>query len=169
MAAKKATRKKASKKRTRRKASAARRRSKPDGTRDDDHSTEEIIAALREGAGVVGVGARILGVHRITMWRYVNKYPEVKEALEEINEEELDDSELRMLKAKRAGHLATIRWHLATKGKHRGYSQRVEATGKDGSPIETAPQPDLSGYTPEELAQLYRIRKRAEKRATGQK
>ena len=90
---------------------------------------DEVKAALEKSGGVMSLAAKGLGCSRRTVYRTVQRYPELRETIRDIEEDALDDAELglRELIAQRDG--ASIRFFLQTKGKHRGYARSVELEG----------------------------------------
>ena len=96
---------------------------------------ERVITALQQNKGVVSHAARALECSRQSIYNYIDRHEEVKEAFDEINEATIDRVEQRMLELIDEGHPTLIIFYLKTKGKHRGYVERQEVTGKDGDPI----------------------------------
>ena len=84
---------------------------------------------------MLAAAARQLGVTRRTVYNYVNKYPTIKQALDDARQENLDFAENQLMKAVRAGNVTAIMFLLKTLGKDRGYVDRKEITGADGDAI----------------------------------
>jgi hypothetical protein len=101
-----------------------------------------------------------LGCARQTLYSFLSRHPELAAVREEATESLLDEAESHMMRAVRAGDLKTIRWLLMTRGKQRGYTQRIETVGANGGPImqrveRTYVDPDEApGEAPEEEAPL---------------
>jgi predicted transcriptional regulator len=106
------------------------------GRANDRYTIEEVIAALQETGGLKSRAARLLGCTRQTVSRYIDRYAEVREAMEQAEEDLLDEAEDKLREQIRDGQLTAIIFYLKTKGKGRGYTERVETTGKDGGPVE---------------------------------
>jgi hypothetical protein len=86
--------------------------------------------------GIVSdIAASLGGCEWHTAQRYVNRWAETRAAYDDESERALDLSESQLLKAVQAGDGPMIRFHLATKGKNRGYVERTELDGPDGRPI----------------------------------
>lgn len=123
--------------------------------------TEE---ALRAAGGIKAVAARMLNVHRATLYRFLTVHPRLVELALELDEEIKDIAEAKVIQAIRDGDMQTARWYLETKGKDRGYSRRFEQTGPSGGPIEHHTKVDLSVYTDAELEQMLVIEEARVKR-----
>ncbi len=106
------------------------------GRANDKFAIPKVIEALQETGGLKARAARLLGCTRATVKSYIERYPEIQAALEEAEEDLLDEAESQLREQIRAGQLTAIIFFLKTKGKGRGYTERVETTGKDGGPIE---------------------------------
>ena len=96
-------------------------------------TAEQMIVAIRQAEGNLSDAARILRCARTTVHNYVNKYATVKQVYEEENEKFIDEAQGQLRKHVRRGSLPAIMFLLKTKGKHLGYVERQEVTGKDGS------------------------------------
>ena len=96
---------------------------------------ERVIEALKQNKGVVTNAARALECSRSSIYNYINKHSDVKEAFDDINEGTIDKVEQKMLDLIDEGNPTLIIFYLKTKAKHRGYVERQEVTGKDGEPI----------------------------------
>lgn len=68
---------------------------------------------------------------------YVERHPELADLCEEARETEVDIAESKLWLANRAGEPWAVRAVLfgSPAGRARGYSFRLEQTGKDGSPL----------------------------------
>lgn len=91
--------------------------------------------ALRANFGIKLATAEALGVNRSTLWEFMEKHPELKEVVKEIEEGTLDLAETVISKSIKDGNVKTAQWYAERKGKDRGYSTRVETTGANGEPI----------------------------------
>jgi acyl-CoA thioesterase FadM len=95
-------------------------------------TVEKAAKALRQESGVVKYAAAALGVHRWTLFKFIQENPELNEVRDGAVEEFLDDCERKMMTAVDTGDMQTVRWALERLGKSRGYSTRVESTGANG-------------------------------------
>lgn len=95
-------------------------------------TTSQMIDAIREKHGNMSAAARHLACDRHTVERYIEKYPSVKAVYEEERETLLDFTENQLFQQVKDGNITAIIFTLKTIGKHRGYVERQEVTGKDG-------------------------------------
>jgi len=98
---------------------------------------KDVEAAMRASGGLRTVAAAKLGCSNATITNYCRKHPVLKEIEDEITERHLDLAEHKLISAIKEGDMTAIIFFLKTKGRHRGYSQRMEVTGADGGPIQT--------------------------------
>ena len=124
----------------------------------------ELIEAAERFGGNISAVARYLNVSRTTVYRYIQQYVTVEEAFDNEKEVTLDYAEgtlIQFMEGRRVvkidgqrreqvveerHQLDAIKWFLATQGKERGYTKRVEQTGKDGKDLS---QPQVHYYLPE--------------------
>ena len=125
-----------------------------------------VIEVMRACGGIKTAAAERLNVGRTTLYAFLKEHPAVQEAVDEIDEDIKDLTELKIIQAIRAGEMNTVRWYAEMKMKDRGYVRRVETTGKDGGPVETQQKLDLSKLTDEELEILTKAAERRENGAT---
>lgn len=91
-----------------------------------DHTYEEVIEAVRKSRGIRKYAAAILGVHRNTILNYEKRWASVRAAFKEAAQSETDEAEFRLGALIRAGNFQAIKYRLGTKGKSRGWVERVE-------------------------------------------
>jgi hypothetical protein len=94
----------------------------------------DVEAALVKSAGVLSGAARILAqaygsCDRCTVTNYIERYPRLRQVLDETLETTLDLAEHKLISAIDNDAEWAIRFFLETKGKHRGYTKRQEITG----------------------------------------
>ena len=100
------------------------------------YKAPQIAEAIIAADGVLSVAARNLGCSRTTLYKYVEKYATVKDALEDARETNIDFVESSLMKQIKEGNVTAMIFFLKTQGKHRGWVERQEITGKDGAPVE---------------------------------
>ena len=89
---------------------------------------QEIIEAIPKAHGVKKYLAERLGVDRRTIYRYFEKHPDLEEASQEYLDSITDQAEHHLIEAVKAGSSWAVRYWLSTRGKHRGYTTKQEAT-----------------------------------------
>ena len=95
-------------------------------SRTNGHTAKQVCDAIRQGNGMVSVAARILSVDRTTVYRYINKYVSVKQALDDARAELLDMTESKLFEAVKGGNVPAIMFVMKTIGKDRGYVERSQ-------------------------------------------
>ena len=98
----------------------------------------QVIDALRETKGMVYLAAKRLGCEAQTIYNYRDRYPAVRAEMEQQDGEVDDAAEMKLYQAIIAGEPWAVQFRLRTKGKGRGYVERVEQDirGKDGGPVQ---------------------------------
>lgn len=99
-------------------------------------TAERMIGAIEEARGFVTKAADILGVGRTTFYTYLKKYATAQQALDDTREKRHEWVESKLMKAIDEGNLTAIIFYLKTQGKHLGYVERQEFTGKDGNQLD---------------------------------
>jgi len=89
-------------------------------------TTEQVKNALIECHGLAYAAARQLKVAPSTIFRRVQKSPELGEFIRECHETRLDEAEGQLMAAVRRGEAWAVCFFLKTQGRHRGYSERLE-------------------------------------------
>ena len=69
---------------------------------------------------------RATGVNRSTVWRWAKEDKAFSEAVWEIEESVLDVAEAKLAEMVRAGNLQAVKFLLRSKGRERGYGDRLE-------------------------------------------
>lgn len=101
------------------------------------YTQAQVIAALRDTKGMVYLAAKKLGCEAQTIYNYRDRYPAVRAEMEQQDGEVDDAAEMKLYQAIIAGEPWAVQFRLRTKGKGRGYVERVqqEVSGKDGGDI----------------------------------
>ena len=95
---------------------------------------KQLVEALEKSLGVVTTACKQTGVNRSTFYEWYNKDEEFKKAVDSIGDIALDFAESQLHKQIKDGNSTATIFYLKTKGKRRGYVERQEITGADGSP-----------------------------------
>lgn len=96
----------------------------------------DVHYALVASMGDYGYMAHLLGRSRTAVKQYVEAHPDLLDLRRDIRDSIIDAVETKELESALSGDGTSRRFVLTTLGKDRGYSTRVEQTGKDGGPIE---------------------------------
>jgi transposase-like protein len=84
--------------------------------------------ALQEAGGIVAHAARLLGVDRVTVWRWLKRYPELAQVREEARERLVDAAEDVIARAVEQGDVRAAMFVLDRLGWSRGWGRRQEMT-----------------------------------------
>ena len=98
-------------------------------TRQKKVSEADVIEALRQSDGIQTQAAKLLGVDRTTIYRYLQNNESLRQAYQEINEAMLDCAENELIQKVKEGDVSCIQFYLRTKGAHRGYGNKVTHDG----------------------------------------
>lgn len=77
-----------------------------------------------------------MGISRSTPYDWMRNDTDFKEALEGLQESQVDLVEGELLKNIKRGNVTAQIFFLKCRGKHRGYVERQERTGPDGGPFQ---------------------------------
>ena len=92
----------------------------------EQYKAQQFIDAIPGSAGIITTIARRVGCAWHTAKKYIEKYATAKRAYEDECESILDLAEVEAIKLIKERDSSMIRWYLSTKGKNRGYVERVE-------------------------------------------
>lgn len=98
---------------------------------------QQIEDALTKTAGNISQAAKALGVNRNTLYNRINKSAQLATVLQNTREELVDIAESALRREVLNGNMTAIIWTLKASpaAKARGWSERQEVTGADGSAI----------------------------------
>jgi len=85
-----------------------------------------IIEALEQSLGVITSACKKVGVGRTTFYGWLDSDAEFKKAVDDIQNIALDFAESQLHKQIKDGSTAATIFYLKTKGKKRGYVERIE-------------------------------------------
>lgn len=89
------------------------------------HNKKKIIEALEKSLGIVTTACKIAGVHRSTYYEYYNTDEEFKKECDDMSNIVLDFAESQLHKQIKDGNPSSTIFYLKTKGKKRGYYEKV--------------------------------------------
>ena len=87
---------------------------------------ELFLKHFRESHGIVSDACQKVGITRACYYKWRDSDLKFKERAEEVEEETIDVVESKLLSAINNDDLTAIIFYLKTKGKKRGYVERVE-------------------------------------------
>lgn len=99
---------------------------------------EQMLETLRKNGGNVQKSADAVGIGRRTHYDWMESDVNYKNAVEDIAESCLDNAEDVLQTAIRNGDMTATIFYLKTKGKKRGYSEKIEYEGKQQTEINVA-------------------------------
>ena len=100
-----------------------------------EHTKKALIEALEKSLGVVTTACRKAGIGRTTYYDWLNNDPEFKAAVESIQDVALDFAESQLHRQIAENNTSATIFYLKTKGKRRGYVERTEHTGIEGTKL----------------------------------
>ena len=106
-----------------------------------DSPKKQILDQLEIDNGVVSVACRNTGTPRSTFYKWLKEDADFKRAVDEIQEVTLDTVESALFNRIKNGDTTAMIFYLKTRGKRRGYIERQEVTGADGSGIAVMMKP----------------------------
>ena len=90
------------------------------------HNKKEIIKSLEKSLGVVTSACKQVGISRVTFYEWYKNDIEFKEQVDDIQDIALDFAESQLHKQIQEGNTTATIFYLKTKGKNRGYIERIE-------------------------------------------
>jgi len=118
---------------------------------DAEYNINDVVAAIVFTGGNWGRMSMLLGRNRQRIKDYVYSHKIALDVYNDITEANLDLMQTTGQYAAIQGDGPMIRFFLMTLGKERGFTTRVEQTGANGRPIETAEIPS----DPQEASRVY--------------
>ena len=97
---------------------------------------EAFSVALEKALGIVSQAARQAGIERTTPYRWMKEDEEFKDRVEEIQNVVGDFAETKLYELVNDGNPSAVIFLCKTKFKNRGYVERQEITGVDGSNLD---------------------------------
>jgi hypothetical protein len=85
-----------------------------------------MIEALEQSLGIVTTACKLVGITRDTHYRWLTEDEDYKAAVDSIQDITLDFAESQLHKQIKDGEVTSTIFYLKTKGKKRGYIERVE-------------------------------------------
>lgn len=85
------------------------------------YTVEQVLEAIKDTGGIKTEVCQRLNCGRRTIYLYIDRFPEIKEAFEEEEEKVLDMAESSLFAMIQNGDLTAIFYYLNNKGRRRGY------------------------------------------------
>lgn len=85
-----------------------------------------MLKAMEDALGVVTIACKTVGINRRTHYVWLEEDPDYKKAIEDIGDVALDFAESKLHQSIRNGSDTAIIFYLKTKGKKRGYIEKIE-------------------------------------------
>jgi len=98
-----------------------------------EHNKKAILEALEKSLGVVTTACKAIGIGRTQFYQWLKDDPEFKRQVDDISNIAIDFAESQLHKQIQDGNTSATIFYLKTKGKNRGYVERQEHTGFDGT------------------------------------
>jgi len=100
-----------------------------------EHTKKALLQALEKSLGVVTSACKKIGVGRTTYYDWYNSDPEFKKQVDDLQNVALDMAESQLHKQILSDSTTATIFYLKTKGKNRGYVERTEHTGIEGTKL----------------------------------
>ncbi len=84
-----------------------------------------LLIAYEKSLGIVTETCRSVGISRVTFYNYMKADPKFKKAIDDLGEMQIDYVEHSLLKKIKDGDTTAIIFYLKTKGRARGYDERI--------------------------------------------
>lgn len=100
------------------------------------YTDKQIIDALEKCEGNISAAARALGASRTTVHNRISNSEKVKKEYDSVNEANLDRAENELMglvkDKKHKDHFQALKFYLRTKGRERGFNERLELEHSGG-------------------------------------
>jgi len=107
----------------------------------------KMLEALKKSLGVVTSACTLAKIPRSTHYTWIEEDSEYKKAVEEISEEAIDFVESSLFLQIKGKNTAATIFYLKTKGKKRGYVERIETVHSGNIPSEAELDDDIQKLT----------------------
>ena len=94
---------------------------------------ERMIEALTKSLGIVTNAVKVTGISRTTHYAWMEKDPEYRSRVEEATDAQIDVVEGNLIQRIQEGDTTATIFYLKTKGKKRGYTERMEIAPAEGT------------------------------------
>ena len=94
-----------------------------------------MLEALEKSLGIVTTAAKAVGITRKTHYDWLNKDPQYRKSVIELEDLALDYVESKLFKNIEKEKEASVFFYMKTKGKKRGYVERQEIVHQGAMPV----------------------------------
>ena len=101
---------------------------------------KEILKAIDKSKGIISTIAKRLNINWHTAKKYIDMYDETRQAINDEIEKNIDTAESVILEALDDRDIQACKWYLSTKGKKRGYTEKLEIEHSGGVKIIEIPE-----------------------------
>lgn len=115
-----------------------------------DHNEEaalkaSFLSAMKVSKGIISTACQACGISRQKYYRWLESDSEFRLKASEVNEEQIDHVEGKLLNRIEEGDTTAIIFYLKTKGKARGYSEKAAENNvqKPEQPMQSLPAPSV--------------------------
>ena len=91
-------------------------------------SVKRFLLAIKGSGGYISHIAESMGCSRRTVYNWLEKHEQLREALEDETETTLDMAEVKIVELIKAGNITAVMYYLNNRGKSRGYGDRGVAS-----------------------------------------
>lgn len=88
---------------------------------------EQLLQALTKSLGIVSTACASVGMSRTTYYKYYNEDEGFKQSVDSISDIALDCAESQLFELIKEKNVTAIIFYLKTKGKKRGYVEKLQA------------------------------------------
>jgi hypothetical protein len=89
---------------------------------------EQLLEALEKSLGIVSTACQSIVISRTTYYKYYNDDEDFKQSVDSISDIALDCAESQLFALIKEKNVTAIIFYLKTKGKKRGYVEKLQAT-----------------------------------------
>jgi len=100
-----------------------------------DNKKKAMLEVLTKTLGIVTTACEKCGIARQTHYDWMNKDPEYKQAVDDIDNIVIDFAESKLYELVKNAEPSAVYFLLKTRGKKRGYSERTEIEVTNPEPI----------------------------------
>ena len=111
---------------------------------------ERMIEALTKSLGIVTNAVKVTGISRTTHYAWMEKDPEYRSRVEEATDAQIDFVEGNLIQRIQEGDTTATIFYLKTKGKKRGYTDRMEIAPAEGTTMSFYQMLMMTGTADEE-------------------